>query len=141
MAMQTVTLRLPESIYRQTKRAAENMKRPLEQVLVDTLSAVMPPSVDDVPVELQEELMVLENLDDETLWETAKNVMSPAHQRKWKRLMQKNKAGTLTSREQHDLEDLIAESERIMLRRAHAYTLLKWRGHRLPTLRELQEQI
>ena len=140
MAMQTVTLRLPEGIYRQAKSVAEAMKRPLEQVLVNTLSSVMPPSVDDVPVEFREEMTALENLSDEALWETAKNVMPSVRQRKWKRLMQKNKAGTLSLREQRGLDNLITESERIMLHRAHAYALLKWRGHRIPTLRELQEQ-
>ncbi len=32
------------------------------------------------------------------------------------------------------------ESERLMLRKAHAYALLKSRGHQLPTLKELRTQ-
>ena len=44
---QPVTLQLPESIYERVRRAAEATQRPVEDVLIKTIEAVMPPSVDD----------------------------------------------------------------------------------------------
>jgi hypothetical protein len=32
------------------------------------------------------------------------------------------------------------KADQLMLRKAYAYVLLKWRGHRLPTLAELEAQ-
>jgi hypothetical protein len=54
---------------------------------------------------------------------------APLKQQKLSRLLRKNQAGTLTERERKALDELISESERLMLRKARAYALLKWRGY------------
>jgi len=61
---QPVTLQLPEAIYERVRRTAEATKRPVEEVLLKTIEAVMPPSVDDLPLEYREEFLSMESLSD-----------------------------------------------------------------------------
>jgi hypothetical protein len=71
----------------------------------------------------------LESFTDAQLWAIARSILPQPQQRKLRRLLRKNQAGKLTRREQQSLDELITESERLMLRKARAYVLLKWRGH------------
>lgn len=59
-------------------------------------------------------------------------------QRELERLLCKNQAGTLTEREQQRLDKLQRKADRVMLRKVRAAVLLRFRGHRLPTLEELR---
>ena len=137
---QSVTLELPDSIYEQFKRTADITEQKVEEVVMKALFASLPPSVDDVPLEMQPELIALENLSDAELWQVAQATISKHKQRKWKHLIEKNRDGTLTEEEQHHLNQLVTEADRMTLRKAHAYALLKWRGHRLPTVEEMQKK-
>ena len=132
----SVTLQVPPAVFRLAERTAAVTARPVEQVLVDVLSAASPVS-DDLPSELQAELDGLAQLGDAALWEIARSNFPPERTRKYDRLLERNSAGTLTSREREQLKALRLESERLMLRKATAYVLLKWRGHRLPAIAEL----
>ena len=69
MPEQTVTLELPEPLWEWAKRTATVTQRPVEKVLVDSLSATMPPPLDDIPDEFHEELALLETKNDDDLWE------------------------------------------------------------------------
>ncbi len=133
---QTVTLELPQTIYLPARRMAEATSRPLEAVLVRALKASLPP-LDGLPSELVEELVELESLDDEALWQVMASRVPAAQQRELDLLLRENQAGTLTERGQQKLDRLQREADRVMLRKARAAVLLRFRGHRLPTLREL----
>jgi hypothetical protein len=65
--------------------------------------------------------------------------MPAARQRKLHRLLDKNSDGTLTTMVRRELESLRKEGDRLMLRKAHAAVILKWRGHRIPTVDELRK--
>ena len=134
---QTVTLELPQTIYLPARRMAEATSRPLEAVLVRALKASLPP-LDGLPSELVEELVELESLDDEALSQVMASRVPAAQQRELDLLLRENQAGTLTERGQQKLDRLQREADRVMLRKARAAVLLRFRGHRLPTLRELQ---
>jgi hypothetical protein len=62
---------------------------------------------------------------------------SPAKQRRWERLLDKNQRGELTDREKCALAELRAEGDRLMLKRSYAILLLKYRGHRVPKIEDL----
>jgi hypothetical protein len=47
-------------------------------------------------------------------------------------LLDKNSQGVLTDDEAALLHELGEEARQITLKRAHAYMLLKWRGHTIP---------
>ena len=137
--MQSVTLQLPEFIYERVRRTAEATKRPVEEVLVKTIEAVMPPSVDDLPLSYRQEFLAMESLSDGELLKSAESVMSPTQQRRYSLLLRKNQKGVLTEKEREQLAQLGAEARKLTLCKSHAYALLKWRGHPIPTLAELRK--
>jgi len=134
----TVTLRLPENIYGRLKQTAQVTKKPMEEVIVQSVKAGMPPSVDDLPPEYREEFLAMERLSDEQLWQVAESMIPAGHQRRYASRLRKNQAGTLTEREREQLTQLGTEARKLTLRKAHAYALLRWRGHRIPTSAELR---
>ena len=141
MPGQTVTLELPETAWEWAERTATVTKHPVEKVLVDSLSATMPPPLDDVPDEFREELLLLETKNDADLWAITRFRTSPKLLRQYDNLLEKNnRKGTLTAQERRKLEQLRKNAERIMLMRARAFVLLQWRGYRLPTVDELEKQ-
>ena len=134
---QTVTLELPQTIYLPARRMAEVTNRSLEDLLVCALKASLPP-LDGLPSELVEDLVGLESLDDESLRQVMVSKVPTAQQDELDRLLRRNQAGTLTEQERQKLDRLQREADRVMLRKARAAVLLRFRGHRLPTLEELR---
>ncbi|MDI6794458.1 MAG: hypothetical protein QME81_16595 [bacterium] len=134
---QTVTLELPKTVYLPVSRMARATSRPLENILVCALKTSLPP-LDGLPPELVEELVELESQDDESLWQVLASRVPAEQQRKLDRLLRENQAGTVTEQERQKLDQLQHEADRIMLRKARAAVLLRFRGHRLPTLEELR---
>lgn len=140
MTAQTTAIEIPQSLYRRLERLAELSHRPVENVVVQTLNANVPPLPDDLPAEMRDDLLALEILDDDALWQVARSAVSLEQQEEHYLLLEKNQAGTLTSSEQAKLAEFRHKADQLMLRKAYAYVLLKWRGYRLPGLTELEAQ-
>jgi len=136
----TLTLELPEEIYEHLKRAAEDLGQPLETVLMQAVQAGLPPSVEDLPPEDREEFAAMARLSDEELREIARSSLPASKQRQLSRLLHKEQESNLTEEERRKLEALHQEVDRITLRKAHAYALLKWRNRRVPTVAELHRE-
>jgi len=132
----TVTLQVPPSVYQLAQRTAKATARPVEEVLAGVLAAAAPTS-ENLPPDIRMEIDALAELDDGALWKIARSVFSATRRRRYDELLDKNGAGTMTPDEREELKNLRLESERLMLRKAHAYALLKWRGHVLPRLVDL----
>ncbi len=128
MTFQTVTLQVPQSIYQSAWRTARAVKRPIEDFFVMVLKSSLP-SLEGLPEETITELTALESCTDKQLWEVARSTLSLAQRRQLSRLLQKNQAGKLAERERQKLDTLLAAADQLMLRRARAYVLLKWRGY------------
>jgi hypothetical protein len=120
------------------RRAARGMKQPVETALVSIVKAATP-SLERVPVEYRAELEAMEELGDAELWQAAESVLPPDRQRQLARLLEKNRRGKLTGRDQGTLTRLRLAADRLMLRRSYAYLLLKYRGHRVPSVAELRK--
>jgi hypothetical protein len=88
----------------------------------------------NLPADVEAELRALEVLNDDVLWAIARSRMNAAKQRRWRRLLEENRQGALTESERQELERLAADGDRLTLCKAHAYLLLKERGHRIPEL-------
>ncbi|MBI4787110.1 MAG: hypothetical protein HY782_08705 [Chloroflexi bacterium] len=129
---QTVTIQLPEETLVRYQRGARAARKVLEEFLVERLKDVAPPLADTLPSPLREELRELETTDDQTLWSIAHSQLPPNRQRLYNRLLRKNSQGTITVQEKHKLTVLGDEARRLTLKKAHAYLLLKWRGHSVP---------
>lgn len=58
-------------------------------------------------------------------------------QRRHLYLLDKNSQGQLTDEEQHELATLRHRADQLMLRKAYAWALLRWRGYPMPKLTEI----
>jgi hypothetical protein len=143
MSAQTmpVTLSLPEPLYRQFQQAAQAAKRRLEDVLLQTIAGNVPPSVEDVPSEIRAELQALQWLDTKMLWEVARSRISPAQQARHEYLLDQNQRGTISPAEREELDRLGEMADRLTVKKAYAYALLRWRGFPLPTLEAMEAQL
>ncbi|MBI3760378.1 MAG: hypothetical protein HY260_00755 [Chloroflexi bacterium] len=138
MAAQTTTIQIPQNLYRRLQRMAELTRHSLDEVVARTLETSVPPLPESWPEEMRQDLLALESLSDEALWQVARSQVSPERHEEHSRLLEKNRAGTLAEGEKAALAVFRKEADQLMLRKAYAYVLLKWRGHRLPTLAELE---
>ena len=129
MISQTVTLQLPEALYRRLAETARVTRRPFEEIALHALEAGSPPGWEDVPAEFQADLAALDRLDDQALWRIARGQRPTSDMARHEELLEKNQAGALAEAEQLELGRLRIEADRFMLRKAHAAALLRWRGH------------
>jgi hypothetical protein len=130
---------LPEEIYDRLRQSAQATNKPVEELVLQSVKAGMPPSVNDLPAEYTQECLALERLSDNRLWQVARSTLPMAHQRRYSDLLRKSQAGTLSEREREQLRRLGDEARRLTLRKAYAYALLRWRGHPIPTPIELTQ--
>ncbi|MEK7326652.1 MAG: hypothetical protein AAB217_15525 [Chloroflexota bacterium] len=137
--LQTVTIHLPEETTQRYQRGAKAAKKALEEFLVERLTEAAPPLADDLPSPLREELEAIEKLDNDALRQIANSKLLPARQRLYTRLLRKNSTGTITAKEKETLRAIGDEARRLMLKKAHAFMLLKWRGQPIPAAQELQK--
>ncbi len=127
MATQTITLDLPESVFQRAKKMAQTLHRPLEEVLTLTLSTTLP-DVEDVPLEMQAELMRMTWLSDEELWSIAQSQMSDEDQVQLDTLSKRHVLGKGTPNEEETLLALRQHYGQITLCKARAYALLSLRA-------------
>ena len=136
MSQSALTLHLPDEIYERVRRFAKGMNQPMEKALVNIVKAATP-SLERVPVSFRAELEALEDLGDKELWEISEKRPAPAQQRRLESLLDKNQRGRLTDRQRQALATLRSAADLLMLQRSYAYLLLKYRGHRIPALADL----
>ena len=85
------------------------------------------PSLEGLPADLSKELILLESLNKKELLAVARETFPRSKQRRLSRLLQMNQAGILSNAEKEILDKLVEMAERLMLRKARANVLLKWR--------------
>jgi hypothetical protein len=136
MATRDLTVQLPTPIYQRLERVAQETNQPVEAVVLTSIAGNLPPSLDDVPTDLRQDLQVLQTLGDDALWAIARGKLPAAQQTRLEALLARNSAGLLTKAEQEELARLGEETDQLTLRKAHAYALLRWRGFPLPSLNE-----
>ena len=125
--MTTVTLNLPKKTLAQAQQAANALQRPLEEILADMLTAVLPP-VQNAPADMQVELAQMTWLENAELWAIARSMMSEEDQQEIQHLSQEQASRELSANESKKLNQLRQEYGRITLRKARAYALLSLRG-------------
>jgi len=141
MPEETIAIELPQPLYQKLRRLSELMQRPVESLVLQTLDANVPPLPEDLPEEMRQTLLALEALSDEALWEAAQKTISLEEQERYRLLLEKKTLDQLTETEKQELDNLTERSNQLMLSKAYAYLLLKWRGYSLPTLNDLEAQI
>ena len=132
MLPETVTLHLPEALYRRLANTARATQQSLEAVLLRAVSMGSPPAWEDVPAEYQAELAQLDRLSDDDLWQIVRSQTSAVQIARYDELLALNQSDQLTADDRLELQDLRSAGERLMLQKAHAAALLRWRGHITP---------
>jgi hypothetical protein len=132
MLSETVTLHLPEALYRRLANTARATQRSLEEVLLQAVSVGSPPAWEDVPAEYQADLAQMDRLSDDDLWQIVRSQLSAVQVVRYDELLALNQANQLKDSDRLELQDLRSAGERLMLRKAHAAALLRWRRHTVP---------
>jgi hypothetical protein len=138
MSTRTVKVQLPESLYIRLQQVADATLRSLDDVLLHAVQVGSPPRWDDAPAEFQADLAALDRLDDEALWRIARSRMTEAGMERYQELLDKNANDVLVAEERDELVNLRVEADRLMLCKAHAAALLRWRGHQVPPAEALR---
>ena len=135
---QTITLTVPDRVFQPIQRLAESTDQPIEALLLTALEASLPP-LEGLPPELMDDLTELERLDDQALWRVMAETVPLQTQRQIEDLLRRNSAGSILETEREQLSLLQRQADLIMLRKARAANLLRFRGKRVPTLAELDQ--
>jgi plasmid stability protein len=130
---QDVTLHLPESLYQRLKQRADQARHSVEDELIGVLATAVPVA-DELPPDLAEAVSSLATLDDESLWDAARNRLPVEATEQLEDLNFKRQREGLTASEAEEAGVLLRRSERVMLVRARAAAMLKQRGHDVSVL-------
>ena len=98
MAIQTLTVQLPDRLYAQLRQRAQQANRTVEAELVDLMATAMP-EAKELPDSLSLELAGLEHLDDEALWKAARSRLAAQMARRTEKLHHKRQREELTEAE------------------------------------------
>lgn len=80
------------------------------------------------------ELAALERQQDDALYQVVREQWSPADVDRYDDLLSRQQDGALSEAERADLVNMRLAHDRLMLRKAHAAALLRWRGRAVPSL-------
>ena len=128
MTVQAITLNLPKTVYKQIQRAAEKAQRPVDEVLIEAVTAVAP-VMDTASEKLRAALAQMAYLNDAALWQAARATMSPDQRERLEALHHQQQRQGLTVEEQTEEQALLALYRETLLIRAQAAVLLKQRGY------------
>jgi hypothetical protein len=135
---QTITLTLPDNVLQPVQRVAQATQQSVEELLVTALQAALP-TLEGLPPDVIQHLVALESLDDQALWRVMLETVPLDQQHRLHDLLKCNQASVLTESEHEQLAVLQQQADLVMLRKAHAAVLLRFRGKRVPTLAELSQ--
>jgi hypothetical protein len=128
MSVQTITLDLPDALYRQIQRAAKKAHRPVNDVLIEAVAAAAP-VVGSTTSELRSALAQMAYLNDATLFQAARSTIPVEQRERLEMLQHEQQRRGLTAEEKAEEEALVALYRETILVRAQAAVLLKQRGY------------
>lgn len=132
MNAQTIALDLPQPLYQRLKWLSEITHRPLDTLVLQVLDTNIPPLLAELPDAMQSELVALNEMPHEELWQIAQSTFARELQTEYTHLREKQLERSLTGKEQKRLDELFHAANRHMLRKAYAAVLLKFREQALP---------
>jgi hypothetical protein len=133
----SVTIELPDDVFQRLSQLAEAMNRPVAEVVAQSFIGIFPPEIDLASSELRPELLKMQFLSDAELVSIAQAMVTIEQQSYHEELLAKNAENILSDNEREELVRLRSMIDRQMLCKAHAWSILRWRGHRVPTLAEI----
>jgi hypothetical protein len=133
MTYQTITLDVPETVYQQIRKAAEKVRRPVNDILVEAVTAAAP-ALSAAKKGSRTALAQMAYLSDAALWQAARATL-PADQRaRLAELHDAQQQRALTRAERTEEQALLGLYKETLLVRAQAAVLLKSRGYDIADL-------
>lgn len=133
MSTQTLTVNLPDTLYRQVARRAARMHSSLEDELIAVVAAALSTTA-ELPANTLDAMAQLAYLNSAELWAAAQMKVAPAENERMQTLLFKRQRESLTQAEQTEAEQLLQRAEHVMLVRAQAIALLRERGQDVTNL-------
>jgi hypothetical protein len=137
MTTQRITIELPESIFHRFAQMAEETQQPLEDLIAQSVVNNLPPSTANAPLEMRAELAEMQTLSVDELLVIAQTHANVNQYENHVQLLEKNQTEGLSAEDQRALTNLRQTADRLMLRKAYAWAILRWKGHRIPPPQEL----
>lgn len=138
MTVRTITVTIPEMLYLHLEAAAHASDQSLDAVVAQSLERIIPPHLATLlPSTLQAELGAMEHLSDEVLRVISMSVQLPERSQQIADLITLRENGTISAEQESQLIALRVETEALMVRKAHAFVLLKSRGYTPPSIDQL----
>jgi len=128
--IQTFTLNLPNLLGARIQRLAYKFKKTEQEILLDAITTALPPLVGVVP-ELADELAELTFLNDAILWRIARSTLPKEEYNQMDELLARQGQGKIAATEQQTLDELVQQSQHLILKRGQAAVLLQQRGYDL----------
>lgn len=127
-----ITINVSDALYQQLRRAASLSHRPTEAIILDSLRHTLPPLLEDIPAEYQDEVFPLLAMNDQELLDEAQQSFPPDRWHQYESLLEQKKSGPLPPDAEQALRILRHEADALTFRRSYAAVLLKRRGYQLP---------
>ncbi len=137
MTTQRITIELSESIFHRFVQIAEATHQPLEDLIAQSVVSNLPPSAENAPLALRAELMEMQSLSVDELLAIAQTQANAIQYENHVQLLEKNQTEDLSAEDRKELTNLRQTADRLMLRKAYAWAILRWKGHRIPPPQEL----
>lgn len=134
----TITLNLPDALYARIARQAQGTRQPVEALLLNVLQTSLP-SIEELPPDMVGHLQDLELMDNAALRLVLVERVPSDVQQEIEVLLDQNRSHELDAPAQSRLATLQSQADAVMLRKARAAVLLRFRGERVPTLSELRQ--
>ncbi len=133
MPAQAVTLNLPSSLYDEFRQRAKRSRRSVEAELLKAVEdAGAEP--EELPPQLARAVNELHELDDDALWQVARDHLPREAAHEMEALNHKQQREGLSSADEETLTNLAEAYERFLLLRAEAAGLLQERGYDISAL-------
>lgn len=129
--MNSVTLQLPESLYKRAQRDAMLLNRSIEDLLASMLNSAFP-AVEETTTNLETEMASMAALSDAELWRVARSQMREEDEALLHELLDLKAEQKLSNDEARQLEELHHEAGRLLVLKSQAYALLHERGYSVP---------
>lgn len=123
-----ITFRLPESVYERIRQIADRLRRPVDDVIAETVTAATP-LAEGTSERIRSALGQMAYLNDAALWQAARATVPPSQRERLSALTEQRERGPLTPEEEVEEQALLSLYRETLLVRAQAAVLLKQRGY------------
>lgn len=132
-----VTIELPAVVFQQLMGLAEATQQPIETLVLQSVVSNLPPMLEKLPLEMRGELLAMQTMSIEALLAIAQSQIDPVIHQQHLELLSANRDRELTGDEADTLMGFQELCDRLMLKKAYAWAMLRWRGYPVPAMKDM----